>query len=56
MTLLLAVLALVCLVPAVAAVLVRNLIHSALLFVLAWLGLAVFYLAVGAELLKIHGH
>lgn len=49
MTLLLAVLALVCLVPAVAAVLTRNLIHSALLFVLAWLGLAAFYLALGAE-------
>jgi NADH:ubiquinone oxidoreductase subunit 6 (subunit J) len=49
MTLLLAILALVCLVPAIAAVLVRNLIHSALLFVLAWLGLAAFYLAVGAE-------
>jgi len=49
MTTLLAVLALICLAPAVAAVLVRNLIHSALLFVLAWLGLAAFYLALGAE-------
>ena len=37
------------LVSAAAALLLRNLIHSALLFVLNWLAIAFFYLWAGAE-------
>jgi len=44
-----AALALFCLITAIAAVVSRNLIHSALLFVLTWLGVAACYLSTGAE-------
>ena len=49
MTLALLLIALVLLGSAVAAMVSRNLIHSALLLVGAWAGLAAFYLWAGAE-------
>lgn len=49
MTLALLILAVVLLGSAAAAMLSRNLIHSALLLVGAWAGLAAFYLWAGAE-------
>lgn len=48
-TAVLALIALVILVPAAVAMTLRNLIHSALLLILSWFGIAAFYLWAGAE-------
>ena len=45
----LAIIALLILVPAAVAMLLRNLIHSALLLIASWFGIAAFYLWAGAE-------
>jgi len=47
----LALIAFLMLASAAAAMLLRNLIHSALLLVLSWVGIAFFYLWAGAEFL-----
>ena len=49
MTLTFAFIVLFTLVPAVAAMALRNLIHSALLLIASWAGIAAFYLWAGAE-------
>ena len=49
MTLLLLIIALLTLATAVIALALRNLIHSALLLIASWFGLAAFYLWAGAE-------
>lgn len=49
MTLALLVIALVTLATATVAMLLRNLIHSALLLIASWAGIAAFYLWAGAE-------
>ena len=49
MTLVLLLLSLLILASAAVALMLRNLIHSALLLVLSWAGIAAFYLWAGAE-------
>jgi NADH:ubiquinone oxidoreductase subunit 6 (subunit J) len=46
---LIAAIGLLIVVPAVVAMSLRNLIHSALLLIVSWVGVAVFYLWAGAE-------
>jgi len=49
MTLVLIIIAVLILASAAVAMMLRNLIHSALLLVLSWTGIAAFYLWAGAE-------